>query len=220
MTLSSQPLPTIGQPNSTEDSKVRSVLSELQGIVNGNLDTSNIAASAGITDAQLASPNNATIQSLGRWAGQAAAGSTYTVGGQDWLIAQSGQILATVTYPESPILWSSAYAVPGKTATLMYSVSATVGTPKPTLDMQVGLKQVTINGAGTNPVWGTSGSFVGASYVASDPAAGTTGTQNVVALGAPLTAGNFYAPVVRFSGGGGTFAPGIHVIYELFVKYV
>lgn len=55
MTLSSQPLPTIGAPNSTEDSKVRGLLAEIQGIINGALDSSNIA-SASIVNGDLASP--------------------------------------------------------------------------------------------------------------------------------------------------------------------
>lgn len=53
MTQSTQPLPTLGSPNSTEDSKVRSLLSEIQGIVNGNIDASNLAAAA-ITSAKFA----------------------------------------------------------------------------------------------------------------------------------------------------------------------
>lgn len=42
MTLSTQPLPALGSPNSTEDPKIRSLLSEIQGIVNGNIDSSNV----------------------------------------------------------------------------------------------------------------------------------------------------------------------------------
>lgn len=53
MTQSTQPLPTLGLPNATEDSKVRSLLSEIQGIVNGGIDASNLAAAA-ITSAKFA----------------------------------------------------------------------------------------------------------------------------------------------------------------------
>ncbi|UTI65603.1 hypothetical protein NBH00_05180 [Paraconexibacter antarcticus] len=42
MTLSTQPLPTLGASNSTEDPKVRSLLSELQNILNGGLDGTNL----------------------------------------------------------------------------------------------------------------------------------------------------------------------------------
>lgn len=54
MTVPTQPLPTVGQPNSTEDPKVRSALAELQTILTAGVDTTNIAAAAGITAAQLA----------------------------------------------------------------------------------------------------------------------------------------------------------------------
>lgn len=46
MGVPSQPLPNIGQPNSTEDAKVRSALSELQTILTGNVDIGNLAAKA------------------------------------------------------------------------------------------------------------------------------------------------------------------------------
>lgn len=54
MTIPTQPLPTVGQPNSTEDPKVRSALSELQTILTAGVDTTNLAAAAGITGAQVA----------------------------------------------------------------------------------------------------------------------------------------------------------------------
>jgi hypothetical protein len=55
MGVPSQALPTVGQPNSTEDSKVRSCLSELQTILNGNVDPSNISSATVQTFLQLLS---------------------------------------------------------------------------------------------------------------------------------------------------------------------
>jgi hypothetical protein len=43
MGVPTQPLPTIGQPNSTEDSKVRSALSELQTILTAGIDATNVS---------------------------------------------------------------------------------------------------------------------------------------------------------------------------------
>lgn len=43
MTLPSQPLPTISEANSAADPKVRAALSELQSILSGNVDLTNIA---------------------------------------------------------------------------------------------------------------------------------------------------------------------------------
>ena len=44
MTLPSQPLPTVGQPNSSEDPKVRSCISEIQTILSGNIGEENLSA--------------------------------------------------------------------------------------------------------------------------------------------------------------------------------
>jgi hypothetical protein len=46
MGVPSQPLPTIGQPNSTEDAKVRSALSELQTILTAGVDRTNLSGNA------------------------------------------------------------------------------------------------------------------------------------------------------------------------------
>lgn len=42
MAVPSQPLPIIGQPNSTEDSKIRAALLELQGILTAGVDSANL----------------------------------------------------------------------------------------------------------------------------------------------------------------------------------
>lgn len=54
MGLISLQTPVVGLPNGTEDVKVVNDFTILQTLVNGNLDTNNLNASAGITAAQLA----------------------------------------------------------------------------------------------------------------------------------------------------------------------
>lgn len=63
MGLISITLPTIGDPNTTEDVDVRNALSTIQTVINGNIDSANIAANAvgtsqlaalGVTSAKLA----------------------------------------------------------------------------------------------------------------------------------------------------------------------
>lgn len=55
MALISPALPTIGQPNSTEDQDVVNALSAIVSAINGGLDTANLStAAAGITAAQFA----------------------------------------------------------------------------------------------------------------------------------------------------------------------
>lgn len=53
MGLVSLTLPTVGQPNSTEDPKINSALTALQNVINGNLDTANIANN-GVGTAEIA----------------------------------------------------------------------------------------------------------------------------------------------------------------------
>jgi hypothetical protein len=48
-------LPVVGQLNSVADPAIASDLTQIQNVVNGNLDTTNIANGAGITPAQLSS---------------------------------------------------------------------------------------------------------------------------------------------------------------------
>lgn len=58
MTAPVQALPSIGSPNSTEDVKVRSCLSEIQTIINGNIDAANVTnGSLGLTDLSTAAGN-------------------------------------------------------------------------------------------------------------------------------------------------------------------
>lgn len=54
MALINPQIPTIGQPNSTEDQDVANALTTIVATINGGLDTANLAAAAGITGAQLA----------------------------------------------------------------------------------------------------------------------------------------------------------------------
>lgn len=62
MTVPTQPLPTLGSANSTEDPKIRSVLSELQTILTAGVDATNLA-SAAVTSAKLA-PTITSVTSM------------------------------------------------------------------------------------------------------------------------------------------------------------
>ena len=54
MGLINPTLPTVGQPNSTEDVDVLNALTTIRNVINGGLDSANLAAAAGITADQLA----------------------------------------------------------------------------------------------------------------------------------------------------------------------
>lgn len=58
------PIPTIGDPNSTEDEDVRTALIEIRDEINGLLNVDNLADDAGLTDGQLASPNNSVYKEI------------------------------------------------------------------------------------------------------------------------------------------------------------
>src|SRR4051794_13614401 len=51
-------LPTIGQPNATEDVDTVNAFSAIQTEMNGHLDNSNLSASAGIVESKLATGSN------------------------------------------------------------------------------------------------------------------------------------------------------------------
>jgi hypothetical protein len=53
MGLISITLPTIGDPNSTEDVDIRNSLATFQTLVNGNIDNANLAAAANISASKL-----------------------------------------------------------------------------------------------------------------------------------------------------------------------
>lgn len=56
--------PEGGEPRAASDGKIRTALVRLKETINGELDHTNLTGSAGITDAQLASPNDGTHKLL------------------------------------------------------------------------------------------------------------------------------------------------------------
>lgn len=96
MGVPSQSLPTVGQPNSTEDAKVRSALSELQTILTGNVDASNLAAGA-VTFAKLGALGNSRIVAVGAGAGTLAgtviATTSFTCSGAPVVVFGSAHLL-------------------------------------------------------------------------------------------------------------------------------
>ena len=73
MALINPTIPTIGQPNSSEDQDIVNAFNTIVSAINGGLDTANLAAGAGITGAQLAAAAGITASQLAT-AVQAAAG--------------------------------------------------------------------------------------------------------------------------------------------------
>lgn len=109
MALISPTLPTIGQPNATEDQDIVNVLTAILGLVNGGLDTANLAAAAGISAAQLSSAVTGALglSSAGRdQETQAAAVSTTSTSYVN--LGSFPAVVVTQPDPGLTFLWASA----------------------------------------------------------------------------------------------------------------
>ena len=96
-------LPQIGLNNSTEDAKIPSDFTTLQTVINGNLDTTNISSTAGITDAQLASPGNSFRKLIFFNIGQIQGSLSYSPSGQDFIIPPLGPLISNGTGTSIPV---------------------------------------------------------------------------------------------------------------------
>src|SRR5687768_5631815 len=100
MGLLSLTLPTIGQPNSTEDTDVRNALLSIQTLVNGNLDSANLAA-AGI-------PFSKFTPRITWGAVNGTTGAVLVAGSGDWSAVRGSAGTYTVTfspgYPSIPVI--------------------------------------------------------------------------------------------------------------------
>jgi hypothetical protein len=203
MTLSSQPLPALGQPNSTEDSKIRSLLSELQGIVNGGIDSSNI------TDGSIAEVDLASALAARLGVGTGGRGKTNIATSQ----TTSSPTYATLGTPDSVTITlpTDGLIVVGYQATWQESVNSAA---RAALFIGANQVQVAISGGnsvteaslnqgsgavdavlGTDPTRGLVGNWAGSAYAAS-PA--TTGQL----LGAQPTGSNRGGPCYIFAAAG------------------
>lgn len=146
MGVPSQALPTIGQPNSTEDAKVRSALSELQTILTGNVDAANIT-NATITDAKLTSPTS----SVWRPFMTSATGLTALTAGPIYAFyrAQASQGATPSASGPAQELWMPVvadHAVTGLTTRLRLRVTIGVNNIAPTSTIVVGLHPMSPTG--------------------------------------------------------------------------
>lgn len=209
MALINPTLPTVGDPNSTEDPDIVSAFGAIVSAINGGLDTTNLASGAGVTDAQLASPNNAATKLLLRTSRVIGAGASYSGAGTSFAMGATGDAVDW-----DPTL----YAVAGKTTRWVHRVRLVTGSTAPAVNLAVGMKVATASSLG---VWGVPAyatAFTGSSGTSIAPAGSVNSLlmSNVVDS-AP--AAQVYVPVLDVSGGSGTTANGFSVIYELYVKH-
>lgn len=119
-------------------------------ILNGEIVSADLNAAAGVTDAQLASPNNGaykTLFSTQTYAGGSTTGTYYVPTGAGVLLASTG--ISTVPGSQAPPiinLYSSDYAVTGKTTKLRVDTTVAVGSTAPsTVTLKCGLFPLTIS---------------------------------------------------------------------------
>lgn len=218
-------LPTVGSANSTEDPLVRTALSTLVTAFNGNIDTNNLNAAAGIigtqlaaaaniagtqlaaaaaiADTQLASPNNA-LRRLVRDAPTVIAAAT---GAGDYTMSSpSPQISGTQAGNSVPIInvaELAAFTVTGKTQKGRVRASIFANGTAPATTVTFGLYPVsTVGGAGGVAI--SLGTVVTGSTVAMVSPSSGQGTTGESAEFTMPSASNFY--VLGFNLAGGTAA--------------
>jgi hypothetical protein len=192
MTLSSQPLPNVNAPNATEDPKIRSLLSELQGIVNGGLDSSNITDGT-IANADLANSTAGVWKNLLRVEAQTAAADFaanqvfgfWGMGGQ--VLYPSGQAPFSVFQPNA-----ASIAVPGMTTKFRVVGQIQAGVSS-AVTWAFALTQVTSLTAGGSSNFGSA--WAGSSVSIVNPSGGNV-TQAFGAAFAPPADGGGYVLTV------------------------
>jgi hypothetical protein len=206
MSLLSLVLPTIGQPDSTEDPKVNNAFAAIVNWANGSIDQSNISSAKGL------SPLHWTSQS-----------SNYSASNGDLVEATAG---ITVTLPAPVIntlvgVWASSQLVNVTASSGLIYAPGWVGVASIPVRFGGGL---VVQGAGTNWVtiggvpdsgWGSFG-FANGWANGGGPAPGNTvgfrKTGNVVRLGGVITGGVIGAQAVGMPAG---YAPAYD---QLFVQ--
>lgn len=159
-------------------------------VVNGDLDTGNLAADAGVLDAQLASPNNAVYKTLLSTSASAADGvvsGTYGIGITSPLLS-SGIVVTGGTVgsaPELVHLVEADFTVAAKTTYLRVRGVVNTNGTVPAITFTFGLYPVTFSGA-ADTLTMTFGTVVASSTVAiASPAANSSVVEESSDFGLP-----------------------------------
>lgn len=189
MTELSFNLPEKGEARSASDAKVREGLSKTKEVVNGNIDNTNLKASAGIADTKLASPSNAVYRPilsangalsldmsantffLGTWV--QTTGNMQRLQGEGLVLTYAFGASAESMLPDTTYLDAADYTVAGKTTKLRVRAQVNPNATKPAIKFTFGLYPLTITGI-ADALQGTLGTVISGSTVAiNEPAAST-----------------------------------------------
>lgn len=169
-------LPTIGQPNSSEDPDTITAFTAILGQINGGLDNTNIAAAAGIADTKLASSSNGVwrnIMTLSWTAGGGYAPGQY--------MFSSGLILSGgIASPAAVHLDPADFAVSGMTPKLRIRSQVVNNTIAPTATYAIAMHGMTLGGSGGNMTVTLGAAISGSTCTHTTPPA----TSSQVASGA------------------------------------
>jgi dihydroxyacetone kinase DhaKLM complex PTS-EIIA-like component DhaM len=164
-------VPTVGQPNSTEDPKIASAITTIRDAINGELDDDNIAASADINGSKLLNASVATAK-IADDAVTAAKIATGVVGSTELaaLSVLSGKIPLTFQSNKGSDSTTAGAAVRSSVASVLpgtYLVVAQVATDGIGYGFSIGysggaatITQPTSPFDVTHPLVGTSGNYV------------------------------------------------------------
>lgn len=196
MALIAPTIPTIGQPNSTEDADIVSALNTIVAAINGGLDSANLAAGAAITDAQLASPNNdqwRTVVTQPYYITDGLAGGTVYVPQANGVflgLAPPAGVAGINPYVHD----TSDFSVAGKTATFRLLGHQATNATAAGVTVSVGLYAATISG--TSAITITTGASLGSAALST---AASSAVRTAGSLAAP-TNGAFYVFGVTWTG--------------------
>lgn len=152
--------------------------------LDGNLDNSNLDGSAGITDANLASPNNGVYRTLLHAGGRITGDAGIVEGSYDGLLGWGGVV--DFISPQVELFGSTDLVVAGKTAEVRIKAQVSTRTTAPTVTTTVSLVPVAVIG----------GVFVPGTALGTTSAAGTTVANSLVTVTGivtGLTTNTFYA---------------------------
>lgn len=164
-------LPKLSQTGANEWADVEDNDKAIRDVVNGDLDNTNLSGSAGITDANLASPNNSVYRTVmearNYLGGLAIAAGTYLLG-TDAPTKSGDSISSLFTSLPVPLFISDStdYAVAGKTTKLrVRGIIATNGTA-PGINFTFGLYPIISSAGASDEHSLTVGTVVSGSTVA------------------------------------------------------
>lgn len=186
-------LPVIGQPNSTEDTKIRDSLSTIQTVINGNLDDSNLVAASRKT-AILGQPT-LLFESAGSAISGGVAAGNYVMTSSGGM-TQVGIAAGAVSTPRLFPIVSANHAVSGMTTNLRVEAILTTNSVAPTGNWAVGLCVPTVAGPASNMSIPTTGGFIGGSTTFTAPAASSVLSQSYTMV---LPANGIYAVILVLS---------------------